>query len=149
MSAAVTLAQGELSVPTRGRGLVALRPMLTPLVRQLSAQGPVRTGLCHLFLRHTSASLLVNEGADPAVVRDLERFFSDLVPDADPRYEHQDEGPDDMPAHVRAALTQTALTLPVTGGSLALGTWQEVFLWEHRHAPHTRHLTVTITGTST
>ena len=146
MSAAVTLAQGELSVPTRGRGLVALRPMLTPLVRQLSAQGPVRTGLCHLFLRHTSASLLVNEGADPAVVRDLERFFSDLVPDADPRYEHQDEGPDDMPAHVRTALTMTSLSIPVVGGRPSLGTWQGIWLLEHRNSPHRRRVAANLMG---
>lgn len=104
----------------------------------------IQTGLCHLFIQHTSASLLINENADPDVLHDLETFMSDLVPDGDRRFVHTAEGPDDMPAHVRHLLTQTTLTIPVADGRLALGTWQGVFIWEHRHRPHTRKVMVTV-----
>ena len=104
--------------------------------------------MCHILIRHTSASLIVTENADPAVRRDLERFFSELVPDGDARFEHDAEGPDDMPAHVRAALTLTTLSLPVQRGRLLLGTWQGVFVWEHRLAPHRRQLVVSFTPTA-
>jgi secondary thiamine-phosphate synthase enzyme len=104
-------------------------------------------GICHVFLRHTSASLLVTENADPDVRRDLENFISRMAPDGDPAYLHSMEGPDDMPAHIRSVLTCTELTLPVRDGQLALGTWQGVYLWEHRTRPHRRRLDVTIIGT--
>jgi secondary thiamine-phosphate synthase enzyme len=106
----------------------------------------IRTGLAHVFLHHTSASLIISENADPAVRRDLERFLSRLVPDGDPAFEHDAEGPDDMPAHVRATLTSVELSIPVTEGRLGLGTWQGVYLYEHRTSPHRRRLTVTVAG---
>jgi secondary thiamine-phosphate synthase enzyme len=99
-----------------------------------------------VFIHHTSASLLITENADPAVHRDLERFLARLVPDGDPMFEHDAEGPDDMPAHARAMLTTVELSIPVTGGDLALGTWQGVYVYEHRTAPHRRRLTVTVLG---
>lgn len=134
--------QQTLTVQTGGRALVEITADVT---RVLTHSG-CRQGLCHVFVHHTSASLLIQENADPSVQRDLERFLARLVPDGDPLFEHAMEGPDDMPAHVRSALTQTDLTIPVTGGRLALGTWQGVYLWEHRHRPHQRHVTVTIRG---
>ena len=109
------------------------------------ARSRVLTGLCTVFVQHTSASLVIQENADPAVLRDLGRFMADLAPESR-AWEHDDEGPDDMPAHARAALTKTSEVLPITGGRLALGTWQGLYLWEHRVAPHTRRLIVHITG---
>jgi len=106
----------------------------------------VTTGLAHLFVHHTSASLIICENADPMVRRDLEAFMTRVVPDGDPLFEHVDEGPDDMPAHVRSILTNNSLTIPISDGRLALGTWQGVYLWEHRKQPHTRTLTLTIQG---
>ena len=100
--------------------------------------------MCHLFIRHTSASLMLCENADPAVRRDLEIFMADLVPDGDSRFTHTAEGPDDMPAHVRSVLTQSDLNIPVRNGRLALGTWQGIYLWEHRSGPHARAVLVTI-----
>ena len=129
-------AQHEQTIATAGRGLVDVTRSLNAWLEQVNA----RLGLLTVFLRHTSASLLVQENADASVRSDLERFLSDLVPDGDPRFTHDAEGPDDMPAHVRAALTQTSLGLPVRDGRLALGTWQAVYLWEHRHAAHRRAL---------
>lgn len=113
------------------------------IAREVSSSG-VEAGLCHVFLRHTSASLLINENADPDVQRDLETFFADLVPDGDDRFRHRAEGDDDMAAHVRLALTHTDLSVPVSEGRLALGTWQGIFLWEHRYRPHRRHIVVTV-----
>ena len=104
----------------------------------------VGRGLCTVFVHHTSASLIVCENAEPEVRRDLERFFARLVPDGDPEFRHDDEGPDDMPAHVRSILTQTSITLPVEGGRCDLGTWQGLYLWEHRTAPHRRRVTVSV-----
>ena len=130
----------RLVVDTPGRGFTEL----TARLRELVADTAMGDGLCHCFIQHTSASLLVMENADPAVLRDVERFFGDLVPDGDQRYEHTAEGPDDMAAHVRSALTTTDLTLPVADGRLDLGTWQGVFLYEHRHAPHRRKVCVTL-----
>jgi len=104
----------------------------------------VDSGLCHLFLQHTSASLLIQENADPDVLHDLAAWFCKHVPDADPAYRHTLEGPDDMAAHIRSALTQTSLLIPVRDGSLALGTWQGIYLFEHRHAEHERRLLVTV-----
>ncbi len=106
----------------------------------------VVTGLAHIFIRHTSASLIVCENADPEVRRDLERYMASAVPDGDPMFAHKSEGPDDMPAHVRTVLTQNAVTVPISNGRLATGTWQGLYMWEHRHAPHERSLIVTIHG---
>lgn len=113
--------------------------------RVVSGSG-IRDGLCNVFVHHTSASLIVCENADPEVRSDLERFFARLVPDGDPLYDHTAEGPDDMPAHVRSILTQVSISLPVVDGRLALGTWQGIYLFEHRRAAHTRTLTVTVVG---
>lgn len=128
-----------LSVPTR-RGL---QPITDRVEAVVGASG-VENGMCSVFIRHTSASLLIQENADPDVQGDLERFFSRLVPEGDPLYRHVDEGPDDMPAHVRSALTAVSLSVPVIDGRLALGRWQGLFLWEHRRRPHTRTLIITV-----
>ncbi|MFP3874370.1 MAG: secondary thiamine-phosphate synthase enzyme YjbQ [Thiohalophilus sp.] len=136
------LAQEQFSVSTRGRGTYDI----TASVRKVIEGAGIETGLCHVFVHHTSASLILCENADPAVRRDLETFMAHVVPDGDPMFEHIDEGPDDMPAHVRTILTQTDLTLPVSGGRCALGTWQGIYLWEHRTAAHQRRITVTIQG---
>ena len=106
----------------------------------------ITNGLCHVFVHHTSASLMFCENADPSVRRDLETFMSRIAPDGDPVYEHASEGPDDMPAHIRSVLTQTEITLPVENGRPNLGTWQGLYLWEHRHQPHRRKITVTVVG---
>lgn len=132
-----------LTVRTPGRGLVDI----TRELRQWVAGTGLRDGLVTLFIRHTSASLLVQENADPAVRRDLERFLARLVPDGDPLFEHVAEGDDDMPAHVRAALTQTQLSIPLVQGALALGTWQGVYVYEHRHRPHSREVVLHLIGT--
>lgn len=129
-----------LVVETHGRSFVDV----TDRIGRIVAASDVRTGIANVFIRHTSASLLIQENADPDVQKDLERFLSDLVPDGDPRYRHTDEGPDDMPSHVRSVLTATSLTIPIRDGRLALGTWQAIYLWEHRHAPHRRTLDVTV-----
>jgi secondary thiamine-phosphate synthase enzyme len=131
-----------LTVPTRGRGFVDATAQLAAWLGQVEAH----EGLLTVFIRHTSASLVVQENADPTVRSDLERFFGKLVPDGDAMFEHDAEGPDDMPSHVRAALTQTQLSIPVRGGRLALGTWQAVYVWEHRHAPHRRELALHYLG---
>jgi secondary thiamine-phosphate synthase enzyme len=127
---------------TRGRGTYDI----TPQVRDVVRNAGVQTGLCHLFLQHTSASLILCENADPTVRSDLERFLARLVPDGDPIYDHSLEGPDDMPAHVRAILTKVEMTLPVSQGRCALGTWQGIYLYEHRHHAHTRRVIVTVRG---
>jgi len=134
--------QQTLTLQTRGRGTIEI----TGEVERIAAGSGVRAGLCNVFIRHTSASLIVCENADPSVRQDLERFAARLAPDGDPIFRHTMEGPDDMPAHVRSILTQTALTIPVVDGSLALGTWQGVFVWEHRTAPHRRSVVVTVFG---
>lgn len=126
----------------RGRGTYDL----TRELHRVVAEGQVSEGLCSVFVHHTSASLLVNENADPQVRRDLDAFFARLVPDGDSIYRHTAEGPDDMSAHVRSALTLTSLNVPVTGRRLDLGTWQGVFLWEHRTHPHHRKVTITVFG---
>jgi secondary thiamine-phosphate synthase enzyme len=137
----VKLHQETLRIESRGPGLHDV----TEDVRRVVAAAGVRTGLCNVCLQHTSASLVVQENADPAVLRDLQQFLAKLAPESG-GYEHDAEGPDDMPSHIRAALTRTAETLPVSGGTLALGTWQALYLWEHRHAPHRRSLVVTVWG---
>jgi secondary thiamine-phosphate synthase enzyme len=134
--------QQELTISTRGRGTYDLTAEVQEAVR---ASG-IRSGLCHLFIRHTSASLMLCENADPTVRADLERFMQRLVPDGDALFAHDAEGPDDMPAHVRTVLTQSALSLPVRDGRCALGTWQGVYLWEHRTAPHRRSVLLTLHG---
>ena len=128
----------SLHVGTRGRGMHEITRELRALVREAS----IDEGLCHVYLTHTSASLVVAENADPSARRDLEAFFDRIAPDGDPRYEHDAEGPDDMPAHIRAALTRTSESFIVSGGDLVLGTWQGLFLFEHRHRPHQRRLEV-------
>src|SRR5690606_1185554 len=134
--------QEELRVRTPGRGMEDLTAEVARVVRESG----VSVGLCQVFLHHTSASLLLCENADPQVKRDLEAFFSRLVKDGDPLFRHTAEGPDDMPAHVRTVLTQVDMTLPIRGGSLLLGTWQGLYLWEHRTSPHQRRVTVTVIG---
>jgi secondary thiamine-phosphate synthase enzyme len=130
----------EWSVHTNGRGFTDLTARTASFVRESGVQ----QGLCNVFLVHTSASLLLSENADPSVRRDLEDFFARLVPDGDPAYEHDAEGPDDMPSHIRAVLTQNSLTVPVIDAQLGLGTWQGIYLWEHRQAPHERRVLVTV-----
>ncbi|MBM3880154.1 MAG: YjbQ family protein [Verrucomicrobia bacterium] len=132
----------ELVVPTRGRGLYEITREIAGLVRSTGWQ----TGLVTLLLQHTSASLLIQENADPEVRRDLERFFGRLVPDGDALFAHTSEGDDDMPAHIRTALTAVHLSLPIVCGELALGTWQGIYLWEHRHRPHRRRLVIHLLG---
>jgi secondary thiamine-phosphate synthase enzyme len=132
--------QTEIEIATKGRGTYELTARVADAVR--SAR--VKTGLCHVFTTHTSASLMICENADPDVRRDLETFMADLAPDGDPRFVHTAEGPDDMPAHVRSVLTTSDLTIPVKDGELALGTWQGVYLWEHRRDGHRRRVLVTV-----
>jgi len=131
-----------LHVSTRGRGTYEI----TDALQRVTAGSGIARGLCTLFVHHTSASLIISENADPAVRRDLDAFMARLVPDGDRLFSHVDEGPDDMPSHVRSVLTQTSLGIPVAGGRCDLGTWQGVYLWEHRNAPHDRRLTVTLVG---
>lgn len=131
-----------VNVSTPGRGTTEVTSQVQEAVRRAG----ISTGLCNVFIHHTSASLIVCENADPSVRSDLERFAGDLVPDGDSRFAHVDEGPDDMPAHVRSVLTQTSISIPVAGGRASLGTWQGVYLWEHRHAQHQRRLTFTVFG---
>ena len=130
------------TVDTRGRGLHDI----TRRVDALVAGCGIADGLATLFLRHTSASLLIQENADPDVLGDLERFMLRLVPDGDPLYRHRDEGPDDMPAHVRAALTAVQLSIPLAKGRLMLGTWQAIYLWEQRTHAHRREIVLHIAG---
>lgn len=133
----------ELSIATRGRGLYEF----TDEVRAWLAGTGLADGLLTLFVRHTSASLLIQENADAEVLRDLERFFARLVPDGDPLFRHVSEGKDDMPAHVRAALTQTNLSIPFARGEPALGTWQGIYLYEHRHGAQLRSIMLHALGT--
>jgi len=136
------IARDELIIETAGRGTYDLSGQVQGLV----AASRVKTGMCHVFICHTSASLMLCENADPAVMHDLETFMSRLSPDGDPSFTHTAEGPDDMSAHVRSILTQSDLNLPVSKGQCALGTWQGIYLWEHRHAAHTRRIIVTVQG---
>lgn len=131
-----------LRIETRGRGLTDLTDRVVGWV----SRSGLRDGLLTLYIRHTSASLLIQENADPAVQADLERFFARLVPDGDPLFEHTTEGPDDMPAHVRAALTQTHLSVPLVNGRPVLGTWQAIYLYEHRAAGHSREVVLHVMG---
>lgn len=134
--------QRILSIRTRGRGLFDISENISDC---LSATG-LQIGLCHLFVRHTSCALIICENASPEVRLDIEDWFQRNVPDADPRYRHHDEGPDDMAAHLRTMLTEVSLTLPIMEGRLGLGTWQGIFLYEHRTEPHQREIVVTLYG---
>jgi secondary thiamine-phosphate synthase enzyme len=132
----------ELVIPTRGRGFYEV----TSSVEQLVTATDLKTGVATLHLQHTSASLLIQENADPEVRRDLERLFARLVPDGDPLFQHRSEGEDDMPAHVRTALTAVNLSVPIANGRLMLGTWQGIYVWEHRHRAHRRRLSIHLLG---
>jgi secondary thiamine-phosphate synthase enzyme len=132
----------EFVVSTRGRGLYEF----TEQVNSWATESRFRQGLVTLHLRHTSASLLIQENADPDVRRDLDAFFNRLVPDGDPLFVHTAEGDDDMPAHVRTALTTVNLSIPLRQGELALGTWQGLYVWEHRQAPHQRRIAAHFIG---
>lgn len=134
--------QQTLTVSTRGQDLVEI----TREIRAVVDAAAISMGLVTLFCRHTSASLLIQENADPDVRRDLLAFFRRLVPEGDPLYVHTMEGPEDMPAHVKAALTQTSISIPITRGRPALGTWQGIYLFEHRTAPHRREIVVHVMG---
>ena len=132
----------EFTLTTRGKRLHEVTDEIVGWVRDRD----IREGLLTLHLRHTSASLVIQENADPEVQRDLERFFARLVPDGDPLFRHTSEGPDDMPAHVRTALTATNLSIPVAEGRPALGTWQGIYVYEHRSAPHRRRIAAHLLG---
>lgn len=138
----MTFEQRFISIETPGRTIVEITREVDNAVRDCG----VEQGLCHIFIHHTSASLMITENADGNVLRDLENYISKLVNDGDPAFIHDQEGPDDMAAHIRSVLTQSEITLPVKTGRLALGTWQGVFLWEHRYRPHRRNITITLTG---
>ena len=137
----MALHQETLEVRTSGAGLWNVTAEVSAAV----SRSRIATGLCTVFVQHTSASLVIQENADPAVLRDLARFMAELAPESR-KWEHDDEGPDDMPAHASAALTKTSEVIPVVAHRLALGTWQGLYLWEHRAAPHTRRLIVHVTG---
>jgi secondary thiamine-phosphate synthase enzyme len=134
--------QKSLNFRTRGRGTTDITAQVAQAVREAG----IESGLCNVFLRHTSASLILCENAAPAVREDLETILSRLAPDGDPAYRHDDEGPDDMAAHARTVLTSNSLQIPVADGRLLLGTWQGIYLWEHRHAPQARSVVVTVLG---
>jgi secondary thiamine-phosphate synthase enzyme len=134
--------RGELTVATKGRGTYDITREVAAIVDASTAQN----GLATVFIHHTSASLIICENADPSVRRDLETFAAKLVPDGDRMFTHDAEGDDDMPAHVRSILTMTSIGIPITKGKLALGTWQGLYLWEHRTSPHRRSVSVTVIG---
>jgi len=138
----VKFEQRRLCIETPGRALIEI----TGRVAETMTGSGIEQGLCHLFIHHTSASLTITENADGNVLRDLENYLSRLAPDGDPAYLHDQEGPDDMAAHIRSVLTQCELTVPILSARLALGTWQGIFLWEHRYRPQRRNITVTLTG---
>jgi len=134
--------QKSLNLRTAGRGTTEITDALQRVIRDSG----IKQGLCNVFLQHTSASLILCENAAPAVRQDLETILGRLAPDGDPEYVHDDEGADDMAAHARSVLTTNSLQIPVSEGRLALGTWQGIYLWEHRLAPHTRNVVVTVVG---
>jgi secondary thiamine-phosphate synthase enzyme len=136
------IAQRSFSIRTRGRGTTDITAEVERIVRESG----VAVGLANIFLQHTSASLILCENAAPAVRCDLETILSRVAPDGDPAYVHDDEGPDDMAAHARSVLTTNSLQIPVHEGALMLGTWQGIYLWEHRHAPHQRSVVVSVLG---
>jgi len=130
----------KISITTTSRGCYDITNKLTSFVREQS----VKNGLCHVFIHHTSASLIISENADPKVLQDLETFMAKIAPDGAPYWIHDDEGPDDMPAHIRSVITQNNLTMPIIDGQLALGIWQAVYLWEHRTHQHQRQVTISL-----
>lgn len=132
----------SLTLATRGRGTYEI----TRQVQQVVGNAAIERGLCTVFVHHTSASLIICENADLSVRQDLERYFARLVPDGDPIFDHVDEGVDDMPAHIRSILTQTSITIPVSRSRCDLGTWQGIYLWEHRMAAHQRRITISVVG---
>ena len=134
--------QQTITVQTQGRETINI----TREIEQVLRTAEIEQGLCHVFVHHTSASLIITENADSDVRRDLENYIAKLVMDGDPAYLHDQEGPDDMAAHIRSVLTQSEITIPIQSGRLALGTWQGLFLWEHRYRAHRRNVTVTLTG---
>jgi len=134
--------QQTITLQTEGRSIIDI----TGQVEQLLRVSGIEQGLCHVFLHHTSASLIITENADSNVRRDLENYIARLVLDGDPAYLHDQEGDDDMAAHIRSVLTQTEITIPIQRGRLALGSWQGLFLWEHRYLAHRRNLTITLSG---
>ena len=134
------IAQHSISIQTDGRATIDITQQISSLA------SVIEQGLCHVFLHHTSASLIITENADSDVRLDLENYISILVQDGDPAYHHDQEGDDDMAAHIRSVLTQTEVTIPITNGRLGLGTWQGLYLWEHRYHSHRRQFTVTING---
>jgi secondary thiamine-phosphate synthase enzyme len=134
--------QEQLQISTRGRHTYNI----TEQVAEVIQNAGITTGFCQLFIHHTSASLILCENADPTVRNDLEGFMTRLVPDGDPHFDHTLEGPDDMAAHIRSILTKMDLCFPVTNGRPGLGTWQGIYLWEHRTHPHSRRVTVTVYG---
>ncbi len=135
-------AQGKLSIDTQGQGLTEF----TAEVAQWALRQSVSAGLLTVYIRHTSASLMMQENADPLVMRDLEAFFKKLVPEDTSLYSHTTEGPDDMPAHIKGALTETFLSIPVINGRMALGTWQGIFVFEYRYRPHRREIVLHLSG---
>ena len=134
------MTQKTLSFENNGRGFTDI----TSAVQKVINEGDENTRLVNVFIKHTSASLLINENADPDVRTDLEAFFARLIKDGDPLFVHTEEGPDDMPSHIRHALTETSLNVPVQNKKMLLGTWQGLYLWEHRFGPHTRKVVVTL-----
>jgi len=136
------ISEHDIAVETRGRGTYDITAQVADAVAASGAQA----GICHVFIQHTSASLMLCENADPDVRRDLETFMARIAPDGDPDFVHTAEGPDDMPAHIRTVLTQSDLNIPIRAGRCAFGTWQGLYLWEHRTAPHRRRVLVTIYG---
>ena len=134
--------QHTITLQTQGRATINITDKIGSLLRNAN----IVQGLCHVFVHHTSASLIITENADSDVRRDLETFIAKLVLDGDPAHLHDQEGPDDMAAHIRSVLTQSEITIPIRSGNLALGTWQGLFLWEHRYHDHRRNITVTLTG---
>ena len=134
--------QKSIELTTPGRASIEL----TQQVQEIVQNSAITLGICHIFIRHTSASLILCENADPSVRSDLENFMQRLVPDGDPRFRHTAEGADDMPAHIRNILTENSISLPVNAGCCTLGTWQGIYLWEHRKQPHSRKIIVTVYG---
>ena len=138
----MTQYQKRLTIQTTGKSL----SKITSKVQSVVAESSIDTGLCTIFLRHTSASLVIQENADPDVLKDLSNFFAKLVPEDGKSYIHDAEGPDDMPAHIRTALTKTSEQIPIAQGRLLLGTWQGIYIWEHRERGHSREVVVHISG---
>jgi secondary thiamine-phosphate synthase enzyme len=132
--------QEKFTVATKGRGFYPLEDKVQGIVSELGVQ----TGLCHVYIPHTSASIIISENADPTVLKDLENYMSRLVKDGDPLFQHTAEGDDDMPSHIRSVLTQSSVSVPIANHALALGVWQGIFLWEHRYLAHQRQVQLTL-----